>query len=135
MPLPYKASLKTLARQLRKNATDSENILWSRVRHKQLLGVRFYRQKPIGEYIVNFYAPKAKLVVEVDGSQHLDPIEAEKDRRRDQFLGSLGLKVVRFSSREVLEETEAVVEAIFGIMHDLVQEEIPLDPPFAKGEA
>ena len=135
MPLPYKASLKTLARQLWKNATDSENILWSRVRHKQLLGVRFYRQKPIGEYIVDFYAPKAKLVVEVDGSQHLDPIEAEKDRRRDQFLGSLGLKVVRFSSREVLEEIEAVVEAIFGIMHDLVQEEIPLDPPFAKGEA
>jgi very-short-patch-repair endonuclease len=135
MPLPYNANLKALARQLRKNATDSENILWSRVRHKQLLGVQFYRQKPIGEYIVDFYAPKAKLVVEVDGSQHLDPIEAEKDRRRDQFLGSLGLKVVRFSSREVLEKTEAVLEDIFGIMHDLVQEEIPLGPPFSKGEA
>jgi very-short-patch-repair endonuclease len=134
MPLPYNANLKPLARQLRKNMTESENMLWSCLRGKQLLGVQFYRQKPIGGYIVDFYAPKATLVVEVDGSQHLDPVEAEKDRRRDQFLGSLGLKVARFHSREVLEETEAVVESILRIMNELLQEEIPLDPPFSKGE-
>ena len=66
--LRYKRHLKGKARELRKNMTDSERVLWSRLRGKQLLGVQFYRQKPIGEFIVDFYAPKTKLVVEVDGS-------------------------------------------------------------------
>ncbi len=69
--LNYKANLKNKARQLRKSQTDSEKALWSRLRNKQLLGIQFYRQKPIGEHIVDFFAPKAKLVVEVDGSQHM----------------------------------------------------------------
>jgi very-short-patch-repair endonuclease len=59
--LRYNGNLKNKARQLRKNLTDSENALWSRLRNKQLLGVQFYRQKPIGGYIVDLYAPKAKL--------------------------------------------------------------------------
>jgi very-short-patch-repair endonuclease len=64
--LNYNANLKDKARQLRKDLTDSEKALWSRLRNKQLLGIQFYRQKPIGEYIVDFFAPRAKLVVEVD---------------------------------------------------------------------
>ena len=67
--LNYNANLKDKARQLRKNLTDSERALWSRLRNKQILNIQFYRQKPIGEYIVDFFAPRAKLVVEVDGSQ------------------------------------------------------------------
>ena len=69
--LRYNPALKERARQLRKQMTAAENELWSRLRLKQVLGVQFYRQKPIGDYIVDFYAPKAKLVLEVDGSQHL----------------------------------------------------------------
>ena len=114
--LSYKANLKHRARQLRKHMTDSERRLWSRVRRKQLLGVRFYSQRPIGSYIVDFYAPKTKLVVEVDGSQHMDQEQAEKDRRRDKYMGSLGLEVLRFNSREVLKETDAVVEVIYRTM-------------------
>jgi very-short-patch-repair endonuclease len=68
--LLYNKNLKKPSRQLRKNMTDSEKNLWLRLRGKQLLGVQFYRQEPIGDYIVDFYAPQVKLVVEIDGSQH-----------------------------------------------------------------
>ena len=77
--LHYKTHLKEIARSLRKNMTDSERVLWSRLRSKQILGLQFYRQKPIGGYIVDFYAPKAKLVIEIDGSQHMEAKHFEKD--------------------------------------------------------
>ncbi|MBI3014020.1 MAG: DUF559 domain-containing protein, partial [Candidatus Tectomicrobia bacterium] len=70
----------------RKNLTDSESALWSRWRNKPLLGVQFYRQKPIGEYLVDFYAPGAILVVEVDGSQHVRSDTGNKDTCRDEYL-------------------------------------------------
>jgi len=110
--LKYNANLKYKARQLRQNLTDSERALWTRLRGKQLSGVQFYCQKPIGDYIVDFYAPKAKLVIEIDGSQHLENAYVEKDRARDEYLCRLGLTVLRFNSRQVLKETEAVLEAI-----------------------
>ena len=66
--LKYNPRLKNIARQLRENMTDSERLLWSRLRGKQVRGIQFYRQKPIGNYIVDFYAAKILLVVEVDGS-------------------------------------------------------------------
>ncbi len=114
--LLYNGSLKQHARRLRKNMTNSEQVLWSRLRGKQFLGVQFYRQKPIGDYIVDFYAPKTKLVVEIDGSQHREDVHASKDKRRDTYLASLDLRVLRFNSRQVLQETDAVVEVIFRTM-------------------
>ena len=81
--IPYNRNLKHAARHLRKKMTDSEKRLWSRLRGKQLLGVQFYRQKTIGNYIVDFFAPKTKLVVEVDGSQHGEENHSKKDRYRD----------------------------------------------------
>ena len=110
--LRYDPDLKKNARGLRKNLTDSEHVLWSRLRRKQLEGVQFYRQKPIGEYIVDFFAPSAHLVVEVDGSQHLREGHQKKDQERDEYLAGLGLEVLRFDSRQVLTETAAVVEVI-----------------------
>ena len=132
--LSYKSNLKYKARQLRKNMTESERLLWSRLRGKRLLGMQFYRQKPIGEYIVDFFAPRTKLVVEVDGSQHMEGKQAQKDDKRDKYLAAVGLKVLRFNSREVLEETDAVVEVIYHSMTERLIGEIPLDPPFPKGE-
>ncbi len=114
--LLYNDTLKQHARRLRKNMTNSEQVLWSRLRGKQLLGVQFYRQKPIGDYIVDFYAPKTKLVIEVDGSQHREHVHTSKDKRRDTYLASLDLRVLRFNSRQVLQETDAVVEVIFRTM-------------------
>jgi very-short-patch-repair endonuclease len=132
--LRYKAQLKHKARQLRKDMTDSERVLWSRLRGKQLSGVQFYRQKPVGEYIVDFFAPRTKLVVEVEGSQHMQGEQAEKDEQRDEYLATVGLKVLRFNGREVLEETDAVVEVIYRTMAERLTKEIPLDPPLRKGE-
>ena len=111
--LRYNPNLKNRARQLRKNMTDSEKTLWSRLRGKQVLGVQFYRQKPIGGYIVDFYAPKANLVLEIDGSQHNVGDHVELDKQRDHYLASLGLKVMRFNSRVAITNTDDVVEAIY----------------------
>jgi very-short-patch-repair endonuclease len=83
--LRYSANLKKFARELRKNQTESERLLWSHLRGKQLLGVQFYRQKPIGNYIVDFFAPSAKLIIEVDGSQHGENNHFQKDKNRDDF--------------------------------------------------
>ena len=111
--LKYNPKLKANARQLRQNLTDSERTLWRRLRGKQLAGVQFYQQKPIGNYIVDFYAPKAKLVIEIDGSQHFEAPHVERDRERDEFLRRLGLMVLRLNSRQALKEIDSVVEFIY----------------------
>ena len=120
--LKYSPKLQANARQLRQNLTDSERVLWQRLRGKQLAGIQFYLQKPIGVHIVDFYAPKAKLVIEIDGSQHFEAHHAEKDRKRDEYLGSLGLMVLRFNSRQALTETEAVMEIVYRAVMDRVAE-------------
>ncbi len=114
--LKYNPKLKDNARALRSGMTDCEQRLWSRLRRKQVLGVQFYRQKPIGDYIADFYAPKANLVVEVDGSQHLEPAQIDHDRRRTAFLEGQGLRVLRFDNRQVLQELDGVMEAIYRAM-------------------
>jgi len=131
--LRYNVNLKDRARELRKNLTDSERALWSRLRGKQLMGVQFYRQKPLGNFIVDFFAPRKKLVIEIDGSQHMQGDYLEKDKRRDEYLARLGLRVLRFNSRVVLEETDAVMESILGAMKDQLGSEIPPRPPLRKG--
>ena len=70
--------------------TDSERKLWSKIRRKQLKGFQFLRQRPIGNYIVDFSCPEAKLVIEVDGGQHFTETGIEKDNSRDKYLNSLG---------------------------------------------
>ena len=92
--------------------TDAEKRLWAKIRMKQLRGYQFYRQKPIGDYIVDFYCPKAKLVVEIDGSQHLVGETILYDRIRDDYLGSLGLRVLRFTNNDVMINIKGVIERI-----------------------
>jgi very-short-patch-repair endonuclease len=87
-------------------------MLWAYIRRKQIGGVPFYRQKPIGPYSVDFYAPAPRLVIEVDGSQHFEPEHAAQDAARDVYLAGLGLVVLRFDNRQVLTKTQAVVETI-----------------------
>ena len=130
--LSYRRDLKDKARVLRCHTTDSEEHLWTRLRRKQILGIQFYRQKPLGNYIVDFYAPKVKLVVEVDGSQHLETRHRYEDESRDAFLASLGIHVLRFNSREVLLETDAVVEVIYRKSREGMK--IPPAPLFQRGD-
>ena len=110
--IPYNKKLKHRSRELRNNMTDAERKLWSKVRRKQIMGRQFYRQKPVGNYIVDFYCPSAKLIIEVDGGQHFQKEQQDYDRVRDEFLMGLGFKVLRFSNLDVLKNIEGVVEMI-----------------------
>lgn len=110
---PYNKNLKQASRNLRNNMTEAEKLLWLKLRNKQILGLQFYRQKPILNYIVDFYCPAVSLVIECDGSQHYTHEGLEADRVRDEALAQLGLKVVRFDNGQVLGEIYGVVEVIY----------------------
>ena len=114
--LHYDKHLKAFSQQLRKNMTDAEKGLWWRLRGKQLKGCQFYRQKVIGRFIVDFYCPKAELVIELDGGQHYEEQGKEKDRLRDETLTRMGIKVLRFSDREVFENIDAVIDNIWSYL-------------------
>lgn len=114
--LSYNKGLKPFSQQLRKSMTDAERRLWTRIRGKQLKGYQFYRQKTIGDYIVDFYCPKAKLVIEIDGGQHYTEEGREKDRIRDQYFVTAGLQVLRFSDRDILTQTDGVLEKIWSCL-------------------
>jgi len=131
--LRYRESLKSKARNLRRELTEAEQVLWNRLRMKQILGVQFFRQKPIGNFIVDFFAPRAKLVVEVDGSQHLTDSGVREDRKRDEYLNRQGLLVLRFNDSEVLNETTGVLEVILRRVSERVTPEIPPLPPLKRG--
>ncbi len=109
---PYSPTLKRNARSLRTGMTDAEQRLWYRLRRKQLRGVQFYRQKPVGPYIVDFYAAQGKLVIELDGSQHMIAEGQAEDEARDAFLSGMGICVLRFHNRQVLQELDGVLERI-----------------------
>jgi very-short-patch-repair endonuclease len=96
--------------------TDTERFFWSHVRMRQLGGFQFYRQRIIGQYIVDFYCPRAKLVVELDGGQHLSNQGAKADSKRDEYLRQLSLHVVRFSDTDVLDNIEGVIGKIIEIL-------------------
>ena len=115
--LPYNKNLKELARDLRKNMTDAERRVWSKIRRKQLKEFQFYRQKNIGDYIVDFYCPAAKLIVEIDGGQHYSEENIKKDEARDKFLSDLGFRVLRFSNSDVFKNIEGVVEEIYNHLY------------------
>ncbi|MDP2689786.1 MAG: endonuclease domain-containing protein [Deltaproteobacteria bacterium] len=110
--LPYNPRLKEFSREPRKNMTEAEKLLWSRLRRKQLKGLQYYRQRIIGNFIVDFYCPGAGLVIEVDGGQHYTDKGIDKDARRDSLMEDLGLKVMRFSDRDVFENLDGVLKTI-----------------------
>lgn len=126
--LPYNKSLKPFSRKLRSCMTDAEQLLWSRLRRKQILDVQFYRQKPIGGYIADFYSAAAMLVIELDGSQHFLPEHQAQDKERDKLMRAMGLLVIRFDNREVIFEIEHVIEKIYSVVKQR------LNPAFSKGE-
>jgi very-short-patch-repair endonuclease len=109
---PYQKTLKEPSRSLRKSMTSAEQFLWHRLRRKQIRGVQFYRQKTLLSFIVDFYCPVAKLVIELDGSQHNELEHKEQDAFRDAMLAELNLRVLRFSNQEVVRNIDAVVAVI-----------------------
>jgi very-short-patch-repair endonuclease len=122
MPRKKRSNPKTKhnAIQLRKKSTPAERKLWSRIRNDQL-GVTFRRQHAIGNYIPDFCCPKAKLITDLDGSQHLEHIEYDEERTK--YLGSLGYKVIRFWNNDVTNNIDGVILAILHEMEDETSKE------------
>ena len=103
------------AHDLRKNPTDAERLLWRHLRRRQLYGFKFRRQHSIGPYICDFVCLERPIVVELDGSQHVEQVGY--DMRRDIFLRSRGFRVLRFWNPDVLARTQSVLETIFEVLH------------------
>ncbi len=108
--IPYRPELKRLARHLRKNMTPAEKRLWKHLRRKQMYGYSFYRQRPIDQYIVDFYCPDLMLAIEVDGRSHDGRLEQDLERQRR--LEALGICVLRFSDQQVMRDLENVLRAL-----------------------
>ena len=109
---PKRSLLLERRRALRQAGTDAEALLWHCLRDRLMGGVKFRRQHEYGPYILDFYCHERKLVIEVDGSQHAAPKNAAEDAARTQYLESHGLRVLRFTNLEVLQETEAVLARV-----------------------
>ena len=110
MKIYYDPKLKELSRELRKSGNLSEVLLWEQLKAKKMKGYQFMRQKPIGNYVVDFFCSKLKLVIEIDGESHSQKLE--QDQLRQQKLESLGLSFLRFYDRDVKNNLEGVVKAI-----------------------
>ncbi len=106
-------AMQTRSRQLRRAMTPAESKLWQHLRNGQLNGVWFRRQHAVGPYIVDFFCAKAKLVIEVDGDSHGDPVQVKYDVERTEWLNAQKeYRVIRFWNIEVLKNTESVLEMI-----------------------
>ena len=124
--LPYNRKLTKLARQNRNNRTPAEKKVWYEVLcRKQFQGYKFTRQKPLGDYIVDFYCSKLQLVIEIDGDTHAE--DREYDEARTEALSQLGLRVLRYDNRDVFSNIE-------GVYQDLMKIIEPPYPPCQGGK-
>ena len=119
--------LLTNARQLRKNSTDAERQLWQILRNRQLNGYKFKRQTPLGNYIVDFCCSSVKLIIEVDGGQHVE--QENYDSTRAEYLESLGYKVIRFWNNDVLANIEDVLESVTSSVVEMSSGELGFGSP------
>ncbi len=110
--LPYNTALRELARKLRKNMTASEKLLWNELKGNKILGFDFDRQRPINNYIVDFYCKDLMLAIEIDGIVHENEQAQEKHKSRQEKLESLGVRFLRFIDEELIKDLNNVVESI-----------------------
>ncbi|MGZ5531077.1 MAG: endonuclease domain-containing protein [Methylomonas sp.] len=115
--------MKAFARSLRRNQTDAERLIWNQLRNRQVLNCKFRRQQIFGPYIADFLCMEPKLVIEIDGGQHLD--QHKHDEKRSQYFRQFGYRVLRFWNHEILQETPAVMEKIRLTIIDLIPSPSP----------
>jgi very-short-patch-repair endonuclease len=127
MKAPLDPEFLDFARRLRKNQTDAEKLLWKILRNRQLLGLKFRRQQPVGPYILDFYCHDCKLCIELDGGQHYTSDRQQEDKDRTAFLATRGVRTLRFSNLDVLQNIE-------GVLLKIAQETTSLTPPLSRGE-
>ncbi len=116
---------RSTRQHLRNSVSVLERILWSKIRNQQL-GVKFRQQHGIGKYVVDFYCPDFKLVVELDGDSHYQDGAQEYDQIRDEFMRGMGLRVLRFTNIEVMNNLDGVLLAIYDDIKSLTPS---LPPP------
>ena len=109
---------KQLRRKLRDDMTKAEHVLWYHLRRRQILGYKFRRQTSIGKYIVDFYCPEAKLVIEIDGDTHFEPKAEQYDKDREEYIESFGVQIVRFTNLDIYNNIEEVVKEIMKVLSD-----------------
>jgi very-short-patch-repair endonuclease len=112
-------SEKEARRLLRTSLPTAELILWSKLKNRQICAQKFRRQFSIGPYVVDFYCPAVKLAIEIDGDSHFQPGQQEKDKRRQQFIESVGIQFLRFRNVEIRENLRGVLEAIYRQIQEL----------------
>ena len=111
-----KLNRPNLAIELRRKQTEAERVLWKRLRNAQLNGVKFRRQEPIGNYIVDFVSFDKGLIIEIDGGQHNNESTIEADTRRTRWLEDKGFHVIRFWNNDVILNTDGVLTVILGAL-------------------
>ena len=107
--------LKEIRKSLRNNSTSAESVLWTILKNKQVAGLKFRRQHSIGNYIVDFYCPKLNLIIELDGEYHASYHAIIRDEKRDKYMESYGLTVLRFENRIVFENPEEIINQILEV--------------------
>ena len=107
-----RVGVRVRARALRQGQTDAEALLWSKLRDRQINGLKFRRQRPIGHYFADFACIEIGLVIELDGGQHGEEVAARRDHQRSSDMAALGFQTVRFWNNDVLLQTDAVLEKI-----------------------
>ncbi|HLH21207.1 MAG TPA: endonuclease domain-containing protein [Chloroflexota bacterium] len=110
---PSIVGLLERCRELRRESTDAEALLWRLLRNRQMAGRTFRRQHAFEPYVLDFFCAEQRLAVEADGGQHFDADQAAYDARRTEYLAARGIRVLRFTNREALTGTEAVVQVIW----------------------
>ncbi len=129
MRINYHPKLKELARELRTKSTKSEIKLWQYLKSKKMMGCDFHRQKPIDNFIVDFFCNKLKLAIELDGYTHTFEEIAEKDAVKQERLKELGITVLRFCDEDVVKNTDGVLQVIRRFIEDYEkQKKHPPDP-------
>ncbi|MBI5407946.1 MAG: DUF559 domain-containing protein [Nitrospirae bacterium] len=114
--IPYNPKLKVKARQLRNNSTKTEIKLWMYLKGRQMMGYDFNRQKPIDNYIVDFFCKELLLAIEIDGYTHTFEKVADRDEMKEQRLNKLGVRIIRFKDDDVMNKIEGVLFEILLIL-------------------
>jgi len=117
-----KPEMRRLAQNLRKNQTDAEQILWSKLRSQRLSGFKFRRQHPVDNYILDFYCNEVQLAIEIDGGQHAEKEIINKDNQRTALLNQKGIRVIRYWNNDVFENIDDVLEDIHATLKEITSE-------------
>jgi len=114
-----KEELKARRRSLRKNMPVAEVILWSKLKNKQILGERFLRQYSVDQYVLDFYCPKLKLAIEIDGDSHFIPGEEEQDKARQDYIEAFGIRFLRFTNDDIYKNIDGVCQVVYTFVDEM----------------